>query len=599
MHRHRLVLAVVAFCGVSLLHLTARAAEDVLTIVPDDALAVVVVNRVGETQQKIETLGQQLQIPAVELLRQAQFSVQSQPHVDPQGAVAIAVFPNPAGERPLTVWFVPTSDYQAFVNQFQPEDAAAKITTITVGTSKFLVAPKGSYAVLTPSLNQQSLERILSATTNVAAATAALNDWRAENDLYTLAMPSGIKLVQQQALAGLALVKAQFTQQGDQGKAVVTGLEMYESLFQSLDKEATHCGIGVRLMKDGVHVVSRTLLAEGGVVLQAAKEIGPTGDDLLAGLPRGPFVMAGGGILPDAWMKRLMAVSVRMMKSYPGGGELTDEQAGKLAELSARSLKGVRSMAMVLGVGQAGSPLYGDTVMLIKVDNSQEYLDNYVRAMSEMSELGKASKSPLFSARVEKTPIDGEPGLKVTMNMAAILAAGQLQGAQLPDAKRLTGLMFGDQDELAIYFAAANPHTVVGAYVSQERLVSAIKSANQAEDQLPGDASVQRTMDMLPKGAQWVGLASPRGMLQFVSRTMQLVVPGLPLAIPEFPETSPLGFAMKLTPAGLETDLAIPTEVLQATAEVIHKVRGAQPAGVPAPAKVAPVAAPVLSPESR
>ena len=104
--------------------------------------------------------------------------------------------------------------------------------------------------------------------------------------------------------------------------------------------------------------------------------------------------------------------------------------------------------------------------MLMKVDNAQEYLDNYVRVAGEMSELGKASKSPLFSYRVEKISIDDKPGLKVTMNMAALLAAGQL-----PEAKKFTGLMFGNQEELAVYFAAANPHTVVGAYISQERLV--------------------------------------------------------------------------------------------------------------------------------
>ena len=583
MNRHRLFLAVVALCGMTLLNSAARAAEDVLAVVPDDALAVVVVNRVGETQQKIETLGQQLQVPFVELLRRAQFSVQTQPQVDPQGAIAIAVLPNPDGQRPITVWFVPTGDYQAFVQQFQPEDAADKITSITVGTSRLLVAPKGSYAVLTQTANRKSLERVLSSTRNVAAATAALSDWHAENDLYAIAMPSGIKFAQQQLLAGLAFVKAQFVPQGDQGKAVVAGLEMYESLFQSLDKEATHCGIGVRLMQDGVHVVSRTLLAEGGIALQAAKEIEPTSGDLLAGLPQGPFVMAGGGIVPEAWMKRLMTVSVRMMKTYPGGGELTDEQAGKLAELSARSLKGLHSMAMVLGVGQAGAPLYGDTVMLMKVDNSQEYLDNYVRVAGEMNELGKASKSPLFSYRVEKTPIDGKPGLKVTMNMAAMLAAGQL-----PDAKKFTRLMFGDQEELAVFFAAANPQLVVGAYISQDRLVKALKSANRTEDQLSGDASVKKTLEMLPAGSQWVGLGSPRGTLQFAARMMSQVVPNLPITIPEFPETSPIGFAMKLTPAGLETDLAIPTDVLQATAEVINKARGTQPAGVPGQGQVAP-----------
>ena len=86
---------------------------------------------------------------------------------------------------------------------------------------------------------------------------------------------------------------------------------------------------------------------------------------------------------------------------------------------------------------------------------------------------------------------------------------------------------------------------------------------------------------MLPAGSQWVGLGSPHGTLQFIARMMSHVAPNLPIAVPEFPETSPIGFAMKLTPAGLETDLAIPTDVLQATAEFINKARGAQPAGVP------------------
>ena len=108
-----------------------------------------VVNRVGETQQKIETLGQQLQAPVVELLQRAELSVQAQPHVDPQGAIAVAVIPNPDGQRPIMVWFVPTSDYQAFVQQFEPENTAEKITAITIGANKLLVAPKGSYAALT------------------------------------------------------------------------------------------------------------------------------------------------------------------------------------------------------------------------------------------------------------------------------------------------------------------------------------------------------------------------------------------------------------------------------------------------------------------
>ena len=262
-------------------------------------------------------------------------------------------------------------------------------------------------------------------------------------------------------------------------------------------------------------MVSRTLLAEGGVALQAAKEIKPTEDDLLAGLPQGPFVMAGGGILPEAWMKRLMTVSVRMMKMYPGGAELTDEQAGKLAELSTKLMQGLHSMAMVLGVGRAGVPLYGDTVMLMKVDNAQEYLDQYSRVIGEMSELGKASQSVLFSYRVEKTPIDGTPGLKVTMNLAAFLPPGQP-----PEAKKVMELMLGDQKELPIYLAAANPHLVVGAYISQERLMKAHKVGESGRRSDVRRRERQEDRGYAAGRVQWVELGSPRGTLQFVGRMM-------------------------------------------------------------------------------
>ena len=48
--------------------------------------------------------------------------------------------------------------------------------------------------MLTEPLNRKSLEKVLSSTRDFAAATAALSGWRAENDLYAIAMPSGIKL---------------------------------------------------------------------------------------------------------------------------------------------------------------------------------------------------------------------------------------------------------------------------------------------------------------------------------------------------------------------------------------------------------------------
>lgn len=569
MKRYRLSLAMAACCGVALLNLAARAAEDVLTLVPDDALAVAVVNRIGQTQEKLETLGKQLQVPGAESLRGSPMSIQGQPHVDPQGTLAIAAVPDPDGQRPTVVGFVPMKDYQAFLKQFQSEDATEMIARITLGANKFAVAKKGSYAVLTAESDRKTLEKVLAGTRHVAAATAALTDWRAENDAYAVALPSGIKFAQQQLLIGLAMGKAQLAQQGEQGKVALAGLEMYESLFKALDKEITHCALGVRLRKDGgVQVVSRTLLAAGGVTLAAAKATSPAQGDLLAGLPRGPFVFAGGGIVPQAWMERLMGISVKMMKMYPGGAELTEEQMHKFAEVATKSLKGLRSMGMMMGAGKGDLPLYGNMLFVMHVDNSDEYLKTYARTIDEISKIGKAAKSPLFNYRVEKIEIDGKAGLKVTMNMAAFMGKDQP-----PEAKKALELMLGSQEEFVVYITAASPRMVVGSYLSQERLVEAIRTAQRADGQLSGDAGVKQTAAMLAAGSQWVAVGSPRGTMQFVGRMLAQMVPNLPTSIPEFPETAPIGFAMKLTPAGLETDLAIPADVLRAAAELVQQAR--------------------------
>jgi hypothetical protein len=568
MNRNSRMLVVVALCGALLMPWTVPAADDVLTVVPDDVMAVVVINQVGQTQKKLEALGQQLQVPVADLLGAAKLTADAQPHIDPQGAAAIAVVPEADRPLPTVVGFIPTRDYAALLKQFQVDDATAKIATVTVGSTQVLVAKKGSYAVLAATTDRSALEKVVAATRHAAAATAALTEWRGKNDVYAIAMPSAIKFAQQQLLTGLAAGKAQIQLQGDeQMKAALAGLELYEALFRSLDREVAHFALGIRLGQDGsLHVVSRTLPVEGGTLQAVTKETPPMQANLLAGLPQEPFLLAGGGVIPAGMMDRLMGVSVRMMKMYPGGEQLTDEQAKKLTEVAGSSLKGLRSMAMLLGTGQGTEPLYGNTVFVMQVDNSKEYVETYARVMAEMENIGKAAKNPLMSYRVENIQIAGKPALKMTMNMSAFLA-----GNQPPEAQKMMELMFGPDKDVAFYIAVANPHTIVGAYLNQQTLEKVLRSVKPDAAQLLGHAGNKQTADMLPSGAQWVALWSPRGTLQFVARLLGQLVPVLPVTIPEFPETAPIGFAVKASPAGLDTDLAIPAEVLKAAAEVIRK----------------------------
>jgi hypothetical protein len=573
MIRHWLFLTLGALCSALVVQLAAPAADDVLTLVPDDALAVVAINRVGETQKKLDQLGTQLQVPVAALLQKAQLSVAAQPNVDPQGAVALAVVPDPDHQVPILLWFVATRDYAAFVKQFQPDDASAKITKLTVGPKELLATRKGGYAVLAAPGDRKVLEKVLDANRTVAAATTASAEWRTAQDAYALALPAGIKFAQQQLLAGLAMGKAQIERQGgEQAKTAVAGLELYETLFRSLDKEVSQFLVGLRIAEDGaIHVASRTLPAAGGTLEKLAKEIKPAQGDLLAGLPADPYVVAGGGVMPEGAIGTMMELSMRMMKAYPGGDKLTEEQLRKMVRVAQESMKDLRSMAMMMGAGKADEPLYGNTLFVMRVKNAEKYFKEYARLMEEMGRIGKESGSPLFSYQVEQTTIAGKPALKVAMNLAGMMGAGQP-----PEAKKMMELMFGTAEQVPFYLAVANPHTIVGTYLSPESLERALRTVGQAEAQLMAQAGNRETIERLPKGAQWVGLWSPRGTLQMVRRMMTQIVPNLPVAIPEFPETSPIGIAGKLSPAGLETELVLPPDVLKGIADTVRQASGAK-----------------------
>ncbi len=546
-------------------------ADDVLKLVPDNALGVVVVNRVGSTNEKLKSLALRLKVPPFDFLSTAKLTLGLQEALDEKGSVALAAVPSSPNGVPVMVSFVPTGDYAALLKQLQAEAGADGIAKLSVGDRRFVAAQKGGYAVVAEEANQPTLQAVIAATKSIADASGALDAWRAETDAYAVATPTGVKFAQQQIQFGLEVAKTQMANQGEQGKAALAGLSMYDALVAAMDKEISHCAVGLRMADDGgIHVVSRTLPVEGGSLAKIASQAKPAKVSPLAGLPQTPYFVAGGGVFTAGSMKSWMELSFGMMRSYPGGDKLTDEQIKKLSEISLKSMRGMRSMALLMGVGEGDEPLYGRTLLVLKTKDAKAYLDNYEAAMAEMMKIFKDADSPLFSFESERMEIDGLPVFKLTMNMEPFLM-GQGQG---PEAKKMLELMLGSGGKMDIYMAAADQQTVVGAYVSPKQLTPAVKAIQEGKPLLTDEAGVAQTAAMLPPGAQWVGLLSPRGAAAFVGRMVKAIVPpgaqGVP-TIPEFPETPPIGFGVQLSPSGLDTDLAIPAAVLEAISQTVRK----------------------------
>ena len=553
------------------------AADDVLKLVPDNALGVVVVNRVGETNEKLKALALRLKAPPLDFLSTAKLTLGLQEGLDEKESVALAAVPSTPDGVPVTTVFLPTADYVAVLKRLKADTGADGIANLSVGDREFVAAQKGGYAVVTEAANKATLQAVIAAAKSIADAAPGLDAWRGENDAYAVATPGGIKFAQQQIQIGLEAAKTQMANMGEQGKTALASLGMYDSLINAMDKELGHLAVGLRMADDGaIHVVSRTLPVEGGTLARIASQAKPAKDNPLAGLPQLPFFVAGGGSFTPASMKSWMEMSFNMMRSYPGGDKLSDEHIKKLSEISLKSMQGLRSMALLMGVGEADEPLYAAMLLAMKTKDAKAYIENYEATMGQMATVFKEADSPLFAFQSERMEIEGLPVVKLAMDMKPFM--GQAQG---PEAEKMLELMLGSGGKMNAYFAAADKETVIGAYISPKQLVSAVKAIRDNKPQLIDEDGVAKTAAMLPAGAQWVGFLSPRGGAAFVSRTLKAVAPpgaSVP-EIPELPDTPPIGLGVALSPSGLDAHLAVPAAVLEAVSEVIRKARaqGAKP----------------------
>ena len=212
------------------------------------------------------------------------------------------------------------------------------------------------------------------------------------------------------------MMKSVLARAGEKAQAAAGVFAVYGGMIEAAKKEVVGFGVGVQLNKQHVlRIFSRTSLAPEGTWAAALAQAGASKENLLAGLPAGPFVVAGGAALSDAAWKAMMKSSTGMMKAMPEVYGLKEEQVNKLSKSAADMMKGVRSMSGVLELGKDGEPLFSQAIGMMRVDDAQAFLANYEKQGNLYSGLAKGAKSPLIQpAQFEKSEIGGTPALQVS-----------------------------------------------------------------------------------------------------------------------------------------------------------------------------------------
>ena len=562
----------------------ARAAENVLTLVPDNAWGFAVVKNVAGVDAKIEKLAERLGRPIPSPLAMFRAKTGIGKGWDEKGDMLLVVVP-PDGEKdvPRLLTAVPVTDYQAFVEQFEGDKSEA-IATVVIGGQDVLVAEKSGYAVITGAGSQSALEELLDHEAKIAPQVASLGDWLAENDVAAIVLPSGVKAAMDKAHGAIEQGRAMFQmmganaegEQAQQFQQVMQMMEVAEKLCTALKSEVAVYAVGARAdREDNLILSERVQATPDGKFAEWTKAFEPDPVNYLASLPAGPFVFAGGGASSGKAMEALMGWSFEMMKSNPAmyGVELSDGDIDKMKEVSLSAMKGVRWMSFVMRPGEADESFYSTLTGVFGVEDASRYLVEYQKAIQAWVVIMKqAEGEPLMKMDVTEVEVAGARALKVVADMS-----GMIDAQSVPQAKQMMEQMLGKGGRLDAYLVAADERTVVLGYVSEEKVAGVVKNIQSGGANLSQDARVVQTAKLLARDAQMVGYLSPRGAIAMVNRfiTMMANIMGgqMPLVeIPAFPESPPLGFTAKVVPDGIATQFVVPGESLEALGKYIEQI---------------------------
>lgn len=583
MTRRRALATVTVICLVLLAGGFARAAEDLLGVIPEESLGFAVVNRLAETDAKIQALGREMQLPVPSALEMFKARAGLQDVLDEKGSAAIVLLPGgDAGSRPAAVLFLPVTDYKQFLRQLKPDDASAKIVEVEVRNQSFLIGSRGGYAVVARSGNRDALEKVLGSSKRVAAGLAPLRRMLAEGDVAGVITRRGIKLLAakgQEALQQAKTALAALPEDKKEGiEAAIGVFDVYGQIIKALGEEINSYAVAGRIDDGGnLHLIERVRVTPGGQAARILSEVKPPRRDLLTGLPDGPFVFALAGVLPESAGECLMQFSAAVMKAAPGIYGLDAQQVDELIEISRQSMKGLHGMSMMMGVGKPGDPIYSNIAVVEMVDDSEAFLADYRKTIQAMNRLLKDAEGSIMKpVKLKEVKIGEASALKLTMKIPMFPGA-----EKMPNFDEIMEKLFGPGGKMIAFIAAADEHTILAAYTNRRLLRQCLKAADGTQPGLAADPAVAKTAAMLPSGAQWVGYISPKGMIDFIKRVIPAVTPEGQTApkIPNFPETPPIGFAVKAAPGSVRSHTVVPAAVLKGIGGFVAEIRKKQADG--------------------
>ncbi|REK17892.1 MAG: hypothetical protein DWQ37_05045 [Planctomycetota bacterium] len=558
------------------------AQADPLTVIPDDVLGFAVISDLTDTNERITTLTQKMQIPVPDVLSMAKGYLGVDKGLDEKGGLAFALMAGPEGKEveglaPFVI--APVTDYAAFIAPLSPEDPDAAITKATVFGSEVLVGKKDDFAVFMLDVsNKDALETFLAADTSVSSQVEPLKKWMGQQQLSVVVTPKGKSLLFQKLAEAMPDAEDLDADADDEdaSEAEAAALAsvgqmfgMFKQLLTAADEQLTHLAAGIRIEDDAtLHVAARALFVPEGDLAQWSKKVKAPSEGLLAGVPAGDYVLAYGGVSahfsPAVWnaISQLSDSGMQMMG-------LNDEDRKKYMQIGEKLQKGKRYTGGVLSMMRPGDSIFSTAVTVEHVDNA----DEQVRLSREMfAMLADGAKTPGNDEPMYELSEVKVGDVEAIALVTRIDALAEIQDGNAPGAEQFQdffGKLFGGGN-LTVYMAKATDTTVVSAY-SKEQLLRGVEHVRSGAKGLESDADIAKTSAMLPAGSQWAAYLNPQGVVQMIQTFMDALLGGQ-VQLPPFPETEPIGLAARVSETGLDAEIVLPESVVAGIGQFIFAV---------------------------
>ncbi len=560
-------------------------AESVLDHVPDDTIGFVAIRNLAATNAKIEGVTKIFQeispmpIPAPLPVLKAATGLGA--GLNEQGDALLALLPGDDGvvtPRPLLI--VAVSDYAAFAASING-DATGEVCRVTIAGEEILVAQRGSYAVLMNVEHRERLESLLAAETKAIAALEPFSDWLAHVDVAAVLTPSGVDMLTAMGRQGIAGQRAAMAQRlaepemADSLKQVQQSLQMYESLLGFLGAELEAAAAGLAIDDDSnVKLVSRVTLSKTGELAEASAEAASHASPL-AGYPDAPYVFAAGGPVPPAYGDATAVFIRKLLEANPeshGFQELTEQEWQELEDSWKSTMKGMRSMSMIMLPGEEEEPLYSNVYGIMSVEDPKAYLETYAKAMEKWNDLLSRTTSDIkLEYKTSEVKVDGKPGILLTTEFGDLA-----NDPNVPMMKPMMEAMFGEDGTMRMYLVAADEKNVVMGIAEESAIANVMANLAEGEVGLAEASATQTTVKLLDPKAPWIGVLSPQGTVAWATRFANMFMAqfgqGVP-TIPEFPDSPPLGFSVNYGAGAFSTEMAWPADTLKSLAAYIKKVQ--------------------------